>query len=130
MTDLTQLLQKTNVFAVVGASEDVEKYGYRVYKMLKDNGYRTYPVNPNRETVLGDKAYPSLDSVPEKIDVVSIITPPQVSLKVVEKAHQLGIVHIWLQPGAEDEAVIRYAEANGIELIHNQCILIEQGRKS
>jgi len=128
MQEFSTLLSKTNRFAVVGASDDPEKYGYRVYKMLREAGYTVYPVNPKRETVQGDKAFPDLAALPVKPEVVSVITPPAVSLKIVKSAHLLGISFIWLQPGAEDEAVLDYARKNDTGLIHGQCILVEQRR--
>ncbi|MDI6704562.1 MAG: CoA-binding protein, partial [bacterium] len=61
---IKRFLEKKNVFAVVGASRDPDKYGYQVYKDLKNAGYKVYPVNPNAEEILGNKCYPSLESLP------------------------------------------------------------------
>jgi len=59
-------LNKKNVFAVVGASRDPRKYGYQVYKDLKNAGYKVYAVNPNAQEILGDKCYQSLENLPCK----------------------------------------------------------------
>jgi uncharacterized protein len=130
MENTSTLLDPENIFAVVGASNDPAKYGFKVYKMLKDAGYRVYPVNPKATAIQGDPAFASLDLLPTKPNVVSIITPPTVSLEIVKQAHALGIPHIWLQPGAEDQTVIDYAQQNDIAIIHNQCILIAQTQKT
>ena len=117
---------KQNVFAVAGASNDKNKYGYRVYKMLKNNGVTVYPVNPNRDTVDDDKAFPDINSLPELPDVLSIVTPPQVSFQIVSQAIKRGVKNIWLQPGAWDEKTValfkKQPEVNGI---YGKCILIE-----
>ncbi|MEM4804135.1 MAG: CoA-binding protein, partial [Candidatus Nezhaarchaeales archaeon] len=67
---IREFLDRRNVFAVVGASRDPQKYGYQVYRDLKSAGYKVYPVNPNAQEVLGDKCYPSLKELPAKPDVV------------------------------------------------------------
>jgi predicted CoA-binding protein len=77
-------LNKKNVFAVVGASCDPRKYGYQVYKDLKNAGYEVYPVNPNAQEILGDKYYPSLEKLPVKPDVVDVVVPPKVTEHTVE----------------------------------------------
>lgn len=120
-------LNKKNVFAVVGASRDPQKYGYRVYKDLKSAGYKVYPVNPNAEEVLGDKCYPSLENLPAKPNVV---VPPKVTEEVVKTCEKLGITKVWMQPGSESEKAIKFCEENDIEVVHNVCVMIERSKQS
>lgn len=115
-------------FAVVGASTDRSKYGNKVLRVYLQQGLKAHPVNPNAEEVEGLKAYPDLSSIPEKPHGVSIITPPTVTEQVVSEAIQLGISHLWLQPGAESETAIRKAEeAGGNVIAGGACILAHFG---
>lgn len=122
-------LDKRNVFAVVGASRDPQKYGHQVYRDLKDAGYKVYPVNPNAQEVLGDKCYPSLKELPEKPDVVVTVVPPQVTDQIVKACKELGIRKVWMQPGSESEDAVRYCKENDLEVVYNVCIMVER-RKS
>lgn len=114
--------------AVVGASDDRHKYGHKVFVCYKQHDRKAYPVNPNAATVLGEQCYPDLLSLPEKVDSVSIITPPAVTKKVVDDAIQAGVKHLWMQPGAENHDAIAKAEAAGLKVIHGgACVLVVLG---
>jgi len=123
---IREFLNKKNVFAVVGASRDPKKYGHQVYRDLRNAGYRVYPVNPNAKEILGDKCYPSLDSLPVKPDVADLVVPPKITEQVVKTCKKLGIKKVWMQPGSESEAAINFCEKNGIAVIHGVCIMIER----
>src|SRR5262249_8047951 len=88
-------------FAVVGASDRPNKYGHRCYVCYLQNGRKAYPVNPRLQTILGNPVYPNLASLPEKVDSISVITPPVVTEEVVAEAIAAGVKNIWMQPGAE-----------------------------
>lgn len=112
-------------FAVVGASQDREKYGNKVLRVYKQNNLDAVPVNPSADEVEGLRAYPDLASVPGTVDGVSIITPPRVTEQVVKQAISLGIKNIWMQPGAESTAAIDLAKHAGANVIASgPCILV------
>ena len=112
-------------FAVVGASQDRSKYGNKVLRAYLQKGLKVYPVHPTADEVEGLKAYPDLSSLPEKVDGISIVTPPAVTEQVVEEACRLGIRHIWMQPGAESPSAIERARACGAEVIAGgPCVLV------
>ncbi|MCI0335876.1 MAG: CoA-binding protein [Planctomycetes bacterium] len=112
-------------FAVVGASQDREKYGNKVLRVYMQNNIDAVPINPNADQVEGLTAYADLPSVPGDIDGVSIITPPRVTELVVQQALALGIRNIWMQPGAESNAAIELAKHAGANIIAGgPCILI------
>lgn len=114
--------------AVVGASTDRSKYGNKVLRCYMQNGRAAYPVNPTMTEVEGLKAYPNLKSVPEKVHAISIITPPPVTERVIEEAGELGIAHVWMQPGAESGKAIRRAEELGMSVIAGgACVLVVLG---
>jgi predicted CoA-binding protein len=112
-------------FAVVGASQDRSKYGNKVLRVYQQNDRDVVPVNPKADEVEGLKAYPDLASIPGTIDGLSIITPPAVTELVVQDAIQKGIKHIWMQPGAENDASVEVAKEAGVNVIAGgPCILV------
>lgn len=111
--------------AIVGASRNRAKYGNKVLRAFLQNGREVYPVNPAADVVEGQIAYPDLNSLPGPVYGVSIITPPDVSERVVEDAIRLGIKNIWFQPGAESDAAVTRAEQSGMNVIHGgPCVLV------
>ena len=125
---IEKFLKEDNIFAIVGVSKDPNKYGHKVFKDLKEGGYKVYPINPNAEEVLSDKIYNSLKDLPKKPDVADIVVPPEVAEKIVKECNSLGIEKVWLQPGSESEEIIEYCEENGIEVIHDRCVMKERIR--
>jgi predicted CoA-binding protein len=123
-------LDKKNVFAVVGASRDSQKYGHQVYEDLKNAGYEVYAVNPNAQEILGDKSYSRLENLPIKPDVVDIVVPPKVTEHTVETCKRLGIKKVWMQPGSESEKAIRFCEKNDVDVVYGVCVMIERAKHS
>jgi predicted CoA-binding protein len=113
---------------VVGASDDPRKYGHKVYRNYLAHGRKAYPVNPKVATVMGNPAYPDLASLPEKVESVSVITPPPVTEQVIEDAIKTGIKNVWLQPGAESVSAVERGQKAGLNVIHGgPCILVVMG---
>lgn len=123
---IKEFVDKKNVYAVIGVSRNPEKYGHRVYKDLKNAGYKVYPINPNIEALLGDKVYPTLESLPEKPDVADVVVPPKITEEVVKTCKKLGIARVWLQPGSESDAAIRFCQENGIDVVYGVCVMVER----
>lgn len=115
------------VIAVVGATDNPAKFGGRIYCDLKAKGFQVRAVNPNRSTVDGDVSYPDLASVPGDIDIVDLVVPSQVGHSIVAQMAELGLRHVWLQPGAESESLIRAAESAQLDVTHHACIMVEAG---
>jgi predicted CoA-binding protein len=114
--------------AVVGASTNRDKYGNKVLRVYMQNDRPAFPINPKAGEVEGLKAYPDLESLPNKPHGVSIITPPDVSKSILEQAAKLGIGHVWMQPGAEFEGAERRGDELGINVIADgSCILVVLG---
>lgn len=127
MADLIDEFLALPIYAVVGASRDTVKFGYKIFRDLLAKGYTVYPVNPRAEDIDGLKCYPSLSSLPMKPDVVDIVVPPKVTEKVVEECARLGYKRVWMQPGAESEAAIEFCNSHGIQVIHSQCVMALSG---
>jgi uncharacterized protein len=122
--EIPEILSR-NVFAVVGASRNREKYGYKVYKSLKRAGYSVYAVNPNADDLDGDPVYPLLDNVPEQIDCVVTVVPPEVTVEIIPQAGHLRIPYCWMQPGSESEAAVKEALGHGIMPVYGgSCIMV------
>jgi uncharacterized protein len=126
MSALLQDFAKLKTWAVVGVSADPEKYGNIIYQDLRDANYTVYGVNPKLTEIEGDPCYPSLTSLPLKPDVVNVVVPPKVAERVVDECIALGLTRIWFQPGAESDEAIAKAEAAGLHVVANACIMLEK----
>ncbi len=122
-TEIDAFLQERTV-AVVGASRDRRKFGNTVYRELKQKGYRAIAVNPHADQIEGDVSYPSVKNLPEAVNAVVLVVPPQQSESVVRDAAAAGIARIWLQPGSESPQVITLARTLSLSVIHGHCILM------
>lgn len=115
-------------FAVAGASVNRDKYGNKVLRLYQQKGLTVYPLNPKSETIEGLTAYASLADLPESIHGLSIITPPAITETIIDQAIELGIQHLWIQPGAEHAEAIARARAAGVNVIADgPCILVLAG---
>ncbi len=122
------LFLETARFGVVGASTDRSKFGNKVLRCYQMNGLDAIPVNPKEKIIEGIEAVPSVSELPDDVKSISIITPPQVTEKVVEEAIAKGIKNIWMQPGAESQAAVKKCIENGINVIADgSCILVVLG---
>jgi hypothetical protein len=92
---------------------------------MQSAGYRIIPVNPNESEVLGEKAYPTLDDVPEHIDIVDIFRRSELVPEVVDAAIRIGARGVWMQEGVVHEDAAKLARAAGLEVIMDRCILKE-----
>lgn len=123
--DFSGFLDKNNVFAVIGVSRNKEKFGYKVFKKLVENGFTTYAINPNTDYIDGVKAYRTLAEVPESIDVVVFVVKPSITLKVLLEVKKRGIKKVWLQPGSESKEAIEFCKNNNIACIYKKCIVVD-----
>ncbi len=124
-TSLIAEILNQRSFAVVGVSRDRTKYGYQVYKALKRAGYAVYAVNPNMTEIDGDPVYPHLDNIPEPIDVLVTVVPPEVTQQIMIAAGKLKIGYCWMQPESESRAAVNQALANGMRVVYGgPCIMV------
>lgn len=125
MTPEMQAMLAADLFAVVGASRDPDKYGFLVYRALKAAGKTAVPVNPKANDVDGDHCYPSLSDLPQRPEVAVMVVPPPVTEAAVAECARLGITQVWMQPGAESEAAIAACHGNGIQVVAGgPCIMV------
>jgi predicted CoA-binding protein len=113
----------------VGASRDNRKYGHQVYKDLKNAGYTVYPVNPKADKILGEKCYPSLESLPETPQIVDLVIPQEVTNQIMKVCKKLGIKKVWMQIVSESEIALKFCKENNIQVVHGVCIMVERRSK-
>ena len=105
------------VVAVVGASSDRRKFGNRAVRAFQQQGYTVVPINPHEAEVEGLKAYASVLDVPGPVDMASLYVPPEIGELVIEEIARKGIAEVWVNPGAESDALIARARALEIQPI-------------
>lgn len=126
--NIERILREARTVAVVGLSPRPERPSYGVASYLQQQGYRIIPVNPTVDQVLGERSYPDLKSVPERIDVVDIFRRSEEVPAVVEEAIQVGARVIWMQEGVINEAAAARAREAGLEVVMDRCMLKEHQR--
>ena len=119
---MKDILLSTKTIASVGLSSNTEKESYWIASYLKDQGYHVIPVNPTATEILGEKAYPDLESVPEKIDVVQVFRKPEDVMPVVEDAIKVGAKVIWMQDGIVNEEAAQKAREAGLQVVMDACM--------
>lgn len=124
MKDLLERFFSSPAYAVVGASENREKYGNIVYRYLRDKKFTVYPVNPNHATVEGDSCYAKVSDLPDDVKSAVFVVPPVRTERIVRECKAKGITAVWMQPGAESMAAVEYAEKNNITAIYDACVMV------
>lgn len=128
MLTIAELLCVSKTIAVVGLSAKRSRPSFGVAEYMQQAGYRIVPVNPNETEVLGEKCYPDLNSIPEKIDIVDIFRRSEVVPEIVEGAIRIGARAVWMQEDVVHEAAAARARAAGLTVVMDRCILKEHRR--
>lgn len=123
--EISRLLHQVHSIAVLGLSPNPSRPSFHVAQGLQDKGYRIIPVRPMVEEVLGEKAYPDLESLPELPDIVDVFRASEHVPSIVESCIRLGIRNLWLQEGVIDEAAALRAREAGITVVMDICMWLE-----
>jgi predicted CoA-binding protein len=126
---IKNILEGYKTLAVVGLSSKPSRPSSGVAAYMQRRGYRIIPVNPRETTVLGERAYASLDEVSEPFDIVVIFRRPEHVPAVVEAAIRRGARVIWMQEGVTHEVAAAKARAAGLEVVQDRCILKEHAKR-
>ena len=130
MEDILGLLEKPDTtLAIVGATDNPAKYGYVIYRDLKRKGFSIFPVNRNRETIDGDRAFRTLADIPSTPTVVNIVVPPEETLQVLQQCLELDLMNVWLQPGTESAANLTFLQEHPFSYLANACIMVQSRLK-
>jgi predicted CoA-binding protein len=133
VAQINRLLDASKTIAIVGLSSDRQKASYFVAGYLKDEGYRIVPVNPKADTILGEKVYPDVASIPFPVDIIDIFRPPQdideiVTQTIARKEKGLDAPAIWMQLRLVNLPAAERALAAGLTVIVDKCVKMEHGR--
>ena len=120
-----RILRESRTIAVVGLSDNPERYSFIVAAYLKKKGYKIYPVNPMISDTLGEKSYPDLLSLPEKPDVVDVFRRPEFVPEVVEQAIRIGAPVVWMQEGIVNEEAAEKGRKAGLTVVMDRCMMKE-----
>lgn len=121
-----QILAQATVIAVVGASRDPSKAAYRVPSQMRRYGWRIIPVNPHVDELFGERAYPALTEIPDKIDLVNVFRPAEEAGDLAHAAVAIGAPALWLQLGIVSPQARRVATEAGLDYVEDRCLLIER----
>ncbi len=129
---IDRILSETKTIAVVGLSDREDRDSYRVSRYMQVAGYRIVPVNPEVESVLGERAYPDLDAAAKEnaIDLVNVFRRPTYVPNIVKDAMRLKIPAVWLQLGVVHDEATDWAEADGILTVADRCLMVEHRARS
>jgi hypothetical protein len=128
MKPIPEVLRLCRTIAVVGLSGKRFRPSYGVAEYMQKAGYRIIPVNPHEERILGEKCYADLDAVPDAVDVVDIFRRSEFVPEIVEAAIRKGAKVIWMQEGVVHEEAARRAQAAGLTVVMDRCILKDHRR--
>jgi uncharacterized protein len=126
---ILDLLRNSKTIAVVGLSSNPTRPSNGVAAYLQSAGYRIIPVNPNESGVLGEKSYPRLEDIPEPIDIVDVFRRPENVPPIADSAIAIRAKILWLQLGIENAAAAAKAQAAGLTVIENACLLVEHKKR-
>jgi len=119
---LTSLLTAARTIAIVGASSNPDKASHGIMQKLQHVGYKVIPVNPRETEILGERSYPSLLDVPERIDIVDVFRRAEDTPAIADEAVTIGAKALWLQTGIVSEEAAARAEAGGLVVVMDACI--------
>lgn len=123
-----KFINKDFIYAIVGATQNKEKYGYKVLVDLKNKGYKVIPINPKYQEISDLKCYPNLISLDERPDVVVLVVGEKNAEKVVQDCVDLNLNQIWFQPGSEYDKVVLLAKKAGFEIVVGECIMVQTNK--
>lgn len=129
MEEIKSEMMKKKTWAVVGATPNVDKFGYKIYKTLQEHQYKVYGVNPNYKELEGEELCSDLLSLPEEPDCISVVVPPNVTLSLLDEINQTGIEYVWFQPGTYDAKVLETAKKLDLKIVYNNCVLVTLGNQ-
>ncbi len=126
--EIREILNDMRTVAIVDLSDNPERDSNKGAVYLKNNGYRIIPVNPAKKEILGEKSYPDLASVPEKIDVVDIFRTVDAIPGIVDEAIAAGAGAVWMQLGLAHRESAEKARSAGLKVVQSKCVKIEHAK--
>ena len=110
-------------WAVIGVTDDKEKFGFKIFKRLIERGKNVYGISPKYEEVEGKRLLKDISEVPDNVQVVVFVVNPKIGIGELEKIYKKGIKTIWLQPGTISDELIEKAKEYGMEIV-DKCVIV------
>lgn len=112
--------------AVIGASSNRQKFGNKALRAFERQGFTVIPINPNEPEVEGHRTYATVNDYSGPIDMATVYVPASVGVGVMDELARKGVAEVWLNPGADDEAVVQRARTLGLKIVQ-ACSIIAIG---
>ncbi len=122
MVKIKEEMLNKKIWVVAGVTANKDKFGYKIWKTLKEHNYETYGVNPNYDDIEGDKIYHSVKELPIKVDVLDMVVPPRIAINTLDEAKEAGIEYIWFQPGTYNDEVLAKAKELDFKILYDDCV--------
>jgi uncharacterized protein len=119
-----EILASATTIAVVGASRDPAKAAGSVPEGLQRRGFRIIPVNPYADTLFGERAYPTLLDVPDRVDLVDVFRPSADTPEIARQAAAIGAGALWLQQDIRSDEARRIAGEAGMDFVEDECTAV------
>jgi len=116
-------MNTNQVYALVWASTNPEKYGNIIFKDLTKKWYHIIPINPKESSIEGIICYPNISTIPTRPDMVIFVTPPTITLSILQECKQIGIDTVRFQPGASDQSCIQFCQDHAIHCTADACMM-------
>ncbi|WP_313757148.1 CoA-binding protein [Tissierella sp.] len=122
MVKIKEEMLNKKIWVVAGVTANKDKFGYKIWKTLKEYNYEAYGVNPNYDDIEGDKIYHSVKELPMKVDVLDMVVPPRIAINTLDEAKEAGIEYIWFQPGTYNDEVLAKAKDLDFKILYDDCV--------
>ena len=121
---IDSLKDKDNLIALIGASNDKNKYGNKILLDLLAKNYNVVPINHKEDSIAGLKAYSKVQDLPSRPSIINFVVPPEVGLNIAKELVEEGYNHFWYQPGAESENLSNLLTQEDKDFIDDKCIMV------
>ena len=121
---IESLKDKNNLIALVGASNDKNKYGNKILLDLHNKNYNVVPINHREDSIAGLKAYSKVQDLPSRPSIINFVVPPEIGLIITKELVEEGYDHFWYQPGAESENLSNLLAHENKDFIDDKCIMV------
>ena len=121
---LNALKNKSNLIALVGASNDPQKYGNKILLDLISKGYKVAPINKKEKMISGNKSYKNVMDLKIVPSIINFVVPPKIGFEITKELVENNFDNFWYQPGAESKDISSYLTQNNKNFIDDKCIMV------
>ncbi|SCP95420.1 CoA-binding protein [Anaerobium acetethylicum] len=119
-----KLAESTKKWAVIGVTTDQDKYGYKIFKRLRDIGAEVYGISPKYCEACGCSLYNNVCDIPDGVEVAVFVVNPKIGLGYIKDCAEKNIRTIWLQPGTVSFEILQEAKKYDLDVVQ-KCVLVE-----